>query len=94
VAGQARDEDDARLVRPLLRGRHLLQMRVAERRVCVGAVPLPTDGRWRMLRDSVVTIGAPGPESAPHRLAVAAWCLTTLLAPAPVARRLVTWRFS
>jgi glycosyltransferase involved in cell wall biosynthesis len=94
VAGQAIDDDDARLVRPLLRGRHLLQMRVAERRVSIGAAPLPTDGRRRMLWDSIVTIGAPGPESAVHRLAVAGWCLATLLAPAPVARRLITWRFS
>jgi glycosyltransferase involved in cell wall biosynthesis len=78
---------------PLRRGRHLLQMRVAERRVCAGRPPLPGDRRSRMMWDSIANLFAPGPESAAHRLAVSAWCVATLVAPARVARRLVTWRF-
>jgi glycosyltransferase involved in cell wall biosynthesis len=78
---------------PLRRGRHLLQMRVAERRVCAGRPPLPGDRRSRMMWVSIANLFAPGPESAAHRLAVSAWCVATLVAPARVARRLVTWRF-
>ncbi len=85
--------DAAGALEPLRRGRHLLQMRVAERRVCTGAPPLPSDSTLRMLRDSLASLSAPGPESVCHRVAVTAWCLMTLLAPLPVARRLVTWRF-
>ena len=81
-------------VAPLMRGRHLLQMRVAQRRVCPDGPPLPADGGRRTLRDCVVSPFVPGPESLGHRLAVSTWCLVTLLAPAPVARRLITRRFA
>lgn len=86
-------EDAEGAVEPLRRGRHLLQMRVAERRVCTGKPPLPTDSRSRMLCDAITSLFAPGPESISHRLAVAAWCLVTLLAPLALARRLIRWRF-
>ncbi len=85
--------DFYQVVRPLFRGRHLLQMRIAERRYSSGAPPIPTDGRARMLRDSIANIFAPGPESATHRVAVAAWCIVTLFSPDPVAKRLINWRF-
>lgn len=85
--------DAAGAVGPLRRGRHLLQMRVAERRVCTGPPPLPSDSRRRMLGDSVASLFAPGPESVCHRLAVTTWCLVTLLAPIGFARRLIKWRF-
>jgi glycosyltransferase involved in cell wall biosynthesis len=78
---------------PLRRGRHLLQMRVAERRVCAGRPPIPGDRRRDMMWDSIANMFAPGPESAGHRLAVSAWCVATLVAPARLAHRLVTWRF-
>jgi hypothetical protein len=80
-------------VRALRRGRHLLQMRVAELRVAGGAPPIPGDGRAPMLADSITNIFAPGCERVPHRLAVSAWCLTTLLAPSPIARCLIARRF-
>ncbi len=94
VAARTHDIAAARLVRTLRRGRHLLQMRVAQRRVCSDRPPLPTDGRARMVWDSIANIFAPGPESVCHRLVVSAWCLATLIAPAPVARRLIAWRFT
>jgi glycosyltransferase involved in cell wall biosynthesis len=94
LAGQTHDADQARLVGSLRRGRHLLQMRVAERRVCSGRPPIPTDGRGRMVWDSIANIFAPGPESVLHRLVVSVWCLATLIAPSPVARRLIAWRFT
>jgi len=93
VAESARD-DPAGCIRSLRRGRHLLQMRVAERRVCDGMTPIPKDGRLQMTWDAVADIFAPGPESAAHRLAVSAWCLATLAAPRAIARRLVSWRFT
>lgn len=83
------------VVASLRRGRHLLQMRVAERRVCPGTpAPLPTDGRRHMLVDAVRTLFAPGPETASRRIVVSAWCVVVLLAPASVARRLIAWRFA
>jgi glycosyltransferase involved in cell wall biosynthesis len=95
MSGRADAEGDtARCVEALRRGRHLLQMRIAERRVCSGAAPIPTDRRLRMAWDSIADIFAPGPESMTHRLAVSAWCLATLVAPRALARRLIEWRFS
>lgn len=85
---------DQDVVRSLRRGRHLLQMRVAQSRICPGEAPIPGDGRSRMLADSVMNVFAPGPEPAPHRILVLAWCLTTLLAPRMVARRLIGRRFT
>ncbi|MBL8927055.1 MAG: glycosyltransferase [Pseudonocardia sp.] len=94
VSGLDIGSDRKEAVVPLLRGRHLLQMRVAETRVCSGPPPIPGDSRARMTRDSIVSAFAPGPESVLHRLGVSLWCLTVLFVPAPVARRLVGWRFS
>lgn len=94
VAGVSNDVPMAELVRPLRRGRHLLQMRVAERRMCAGSPPLPEDGRRNLLRDSLRNMTAPGWEPVGHRVAVSAWCLTTLLAPRALAGRLISWRFA
>jgi hypothetical protein len=79
---------------PLFRSRHLLQMRVAERRVrSSGQPPLPTDSRRRMLHDSFADIGAPGPEPIWLRLAISAWCIVTMVAPVGLARWLIRRRF-
>jgi len=93
VSGEV-DNSPEGVARPLRRGRHLLQMRVAERRLCRGKPPIPTDGRPRMLWDAIADIFAPGPESAPSRVAVSAWCVATLFAPRPVAKKLINWRFA
>jgi hypothetical protein len=79
---------------PIFRSRHLLQMRVAERRVCRGDPPLPSDSRWRMLRDSFANLVNPGPEPASLRIAILGWCLVTLSAPGPLARWLIRRRFA
>ena len=79
---------------PLFRSRHLLQMRVAERRVCSGEPPLPADSRRRMLRDSFANLTAPGPESIWLRVAISGWCLATMVAPSPMARWLIRRRFA
>lgn len=79
---------------PLFRGRHLLQMRVAERRVFGGEPPLPTDSRRRMLRDIFINLTVPGPESIWLRVAISGWCLATMVAPSPMARWLIRRRFA
>ena len=79
---------------PLFRGRHLLQMRVAERRVSSGEPPLPGDSRRRLLRDSFANLLTPGPESIGLRVAIIGWCIATMVAPAPLARWLIRRRFA
>lgn len=86
--------DETSVIAALRRGRHLLQMRVAERRLCTGDPPLPGDDHRRLAWDAVRSVVAPGPESPPRRLVVCGWSLLALVAPTPLARRLVTWRFT
>jgi glycosyltransferase involved in cell wall biosynthesis len=81
-------------IAPLFRGRHLLQMRIAEFRVNGGIpAPIPGDGRRRMMRNIAGALFAPGPEPFPLRVAVSAWCWVTLIAPRAIALRLITRRF-
>ena len=87
-------DSPARPLAALFRGRPLLQMRVAERRMVGGPVPIPTDGRWRMLGDAFASIAAPGPESFAQRILIAGWCIAVLAAPRPLAHRLVRRRFA
>lgn len=89
-----RSETTAGSLEPLFRGRHLLQMRVAERRVSRGAPPLPEDSRRRMVVDCFANLVAPGPEPAWLRVAILGWCLATLVAPDRLARWLVRRRFA
>ena len=79
--------------RPLFRSRELLQLRVASRRVAPDVRPLPHDSRARMLLDSVRAPFQIGPESVPRRLLISTWCIAVLLAPSPLARRLLTVRY-
>lgn len=79
---------------PLRRGRHLLQLRVASHRLRPDLPTVPGDSGYRLLIDTVRSPFAPGPESARFRLAVAGWTTLALLAPRPMATRLVTARFA
>lgn len=79
--------------RRLNRSRGLLQLRVAARTMTPDLHPLPCDGRPRMLVDSVLNLFAPGAEGILHRVAVAGWCLLTLLAPPRTAEALVRFRY-
>ncbi|WP_295695550.1 glycosyltransferase family A protein [Lapillicoccus sp.] len=79
----------------LFRSRHLLQMRVAERRLNHPAPPpLPTDSRRRMVHDAVRGFAATGPEPVTVRIATSIWALGVLVLPSYVARRLIHRRFS
>ncbi|MFW2513784.1 glycosyltransferase family 2 protein [Demequina sp. SO4-13] len=80
-------------LRPLFRGRHLLQLRVAHRRLRPHERPIPTDSAWRMFRNALSAPFAPGPEGIAHRVMVSGWSLATLMAPRPLARRLIAARF-
>jgi hypothetical protein len=91
LSAEPRPED---AMAPLFRSRHLLQMRVAERRVSSGEAPLPADSRRRMLRDSFANLLAPGPESIWMRVAITGWCIATMVAPDPLARSLIRHRFA
>jgi hypothetical protein len=77
----------------LRRGRHLLQMRVAQFRVAPEPPPLPGDRFARLIWDALRSPWSPGPDRLPHRVAVVLWCLTTLVSPLVAARRLVALRF-
>jgi glycosyltransferase involved in cell wall biosynthesis len=90
VQGRAAESIDER---PLFRSRELLQLRVASRRVAPTARPLPDDSWVRMLLDSVRAPFQVGPESVLRRLAISAWCVVVLVAPSPLARRLLTARY-
>jgi hypothetical protein len=46
-----------------------------------------------MLHDSFANLGAPGPEPIWLRLAIGAWCIVTMVAPAGLARWLIRRRF-
>lgn len=77
----------------IFRGRHLLQLRIAQLRL-QGRSTIKGDGRGRMLHDAVSNAFAPGPESFKDRLLIAGWCTVALLAPARLAARLVQARFA
>ncbi|KYH44971.1 glycosyltransferase family A protein [Branchiibius sp. NY16-3462-2] len=79
---------------PLRRGRHLLQLRVANHRLRPDLPAVPGDCGHRLLIDTIRSPFSPGPESARYRLAVAGWCAVALAAPRPVATRLITARFA
>lgn len=86
--------NDPRWLEPLFRGRHLLQLRVSNRRLTRDASPIPGDGFRRMLTDSVRSIASPGPEHLVLRTVITAWCLAVLLAPRPLSHRLIRARFA
>lgn len=79
--------------RPLFRSRELLQFRIAARRAAPGAHPLPGDSVRRMILDALRSPFQIGPEPVVRRLAIASWCIATLLAPRRLARRLLVIRY-
>ncbi len=85
--------DDVSVAAPLRRGRHLLQLRVAERRLVGGTPPLAGDTRARLVADALLSVFAPGPERPARRLLVVAWCWAVLLAPRSLALALISRRF-
>lgn len=86
--------DDPHWMEPLFHGRHLLQLRVAHRRMTASASPIPGDGFGRMLRDCFGNLVSPGPDGHRRRAAVIAWCLVVLIAPRPMAQLLIRARFA
>lgn len=94
VSGRGGQQGLPRDLRALRRGRHLLQMRVAELRLRSSEIrPIDGDSRSTMILDSFATVSAPGPESMLYRLCVTAWCLLVLTAPKWMATKLVRLRF-
>ncbi|WP_084125889.1 glycosyltransferase family A protein [Demequina sp. NBRC 110054] len=79
---------------PLFRGRHLLQLRVAHRRLRPDEHPIPGDSALRMARDALTSPFAPGPETLVQRVLIAGWSCAVLVVPRSLARRLVRARFA
>lgn len=80
-------------VERLRRSRHLLQLRIASLRLRPGGHPLSKDGRLTALGDAAVSLFTNRFDSAAKRMMVAAWSAATLVAPLPLARRLIRRRF-
>jgi glycosyltransferase involved in cell wall biosynthesis len=78
---------------PLFRSRHLLQLRIAARRLRPERHPLPHDSWTRMALDTFRSPFWPGPERLSKRVKIAGWSLATLMAPNPMAGRLISWRY-
>lgn len=89
----SRDPRYVPLMGSLRRGRHLLQMRVTDYRLCQGTSCLPGDGFRMLCIDIFRSASAPGPEGLLYRAIVPLWCMAVLIAPRPIARLLARWRF-
>lgn len=85
---------DGGWMKPLFRGRHLLQLRVAHHRMTKEPSPLPGDSFGRMLADSLLSPARPGPEGPLRRAFLAAFCVAVLLAPRRLAVHLIKTRFA
>jgi hypothetical protein len=77
----------------LRRSRYLLQLRIASLRMQPEAHPLPGDSRLVALGDAIRSVCGSSFYPVHKRALMAAWGIITLLAPEPVARRLVSIRF-
>ncbi len=72
----------------------LLPYRVASYRLEPASHPLPRDNRLSLLGDLARGWGRPQGMRLQARAAIALWTVLVLLSPAPLARRLVLWRFA
>lgn len=78
----------------LRRSRHLLQLRVASLRLQPDLHPLPGDSRIVALWDAVRSLFGPGFYPLRKRLIIAAWSALTLAVPRPLAKKLISFRFT
>lgn len=76
------------------RGRHLLQLRAASRRLAPASHPAAAGSYLGIIADGLRSLRPYGIERLPKRLLVAGWTLATMIAPKPVARWLVARRFA
>lgn len=76
----------------LFKGRHLRQFRMASLRVDPDLHPLVNDSRLRAMRDTVQAAWSIG--SIYQRVIIGGWALLTLVAPKPLAMRLIALRFA
>lgn len=72
----------------------LLPYRVASYRLEPALHPLPRDNRLNLLGDLLRGWGRPQGMRLQARAAIALWTMLVLVSPAPLARRLVLWRFA
>ena len=72
----------------------LLPYRIASYRLAPNAHPLPRDDRLVLLRDLMMGLRRPQGMALAARTAISLWAVLVLLSPAPLATRLVLWRFA
>jgi hypothetical protein len=89
-----RDPDEDHLVRSLRRGRTGREPPFRDTQLKQVPAPVPGDTRVRLLVDAAQSPLSPGPERLSQRLAIFVWAVMTLVAPAPLARRLIERRFN
>lgn len=78
----------------LRKGRHLLQLRIASRRVSPDNHPRAAGSWLELLIDTIRSLMPYGVEPARKRFLIAGWALATLMAPPGLARRLIYGRFA
>jgi glycosyltransferase involved in cell wall biosynthesis len=78
----------------LRRGNHLLQLRAASLRLSPADHPLPGDGRFAAIVDSVLLPFRGGSEPIDRRLLIAAYSFLILVLPRSLARSMIRKRFS
>jgi hypothetical protein len=78
----------------LRRNLHVIQHRIPSVKLTPEAHPLAGDSVWRVLGDMVRTSLSFGAMSVKNRLVLGVWGALTLLAPMPVARKLIALRFA
>lgn len=78
----------------LRRGRHLLQLRAASRRLAPASHPAEAGSYLGIMADGMRSLLPYGIESLQKRVLVAGWTLATMAAPRPLARWLVAQRFA
>jgi glycosyltransferase involved in cell wall biosynthesis len=87
-AGIALSEKD------LFKSLHLLQLRVASLRLAPASHPLADDSRPRAMRDAWQAVWSFPAMRMKRRLLVGTWAMVTLMAPKPLAIRLISLRFA
>ncbi|HTM82624.1 glycosyltransferase family A protein [Asticcacaulis sp.] len=73
---------------------HVLQHRIPSVTLSPALHPLPWDNKYQVLKDTLTTTFTFDAMSRKHRVVLLAWSILTLLAPKPIARKLIQLRFS
>lgn len=73
---------------------HVLQHRIPSVTLSPALHPLPWDNKYQVLKDTIRSTFIFDAMSRKHRFVLFVWSILTLLAPKPIARKLIQLRFS